>query len=283
MSIRAVIMICAAKEDGPYIREFVHYHKILGFDHCYIYDNGEETEESIARSLTPQDLEFCTVVRQPGKSTPERNVQREMYQAFVKSGREQDWVAFIDVDEFIVPMRHDNIKEFLEEYGGLGSIGVNWRMFGPCGRKTKPEGLVVENYTLSMPNPCIKTLCKIQDIDNVHNAHNVSGKCRALDGKLIDGFRSYANDETEPNRHTATIRVNHYYTRSLQELKEKVARGRLGGAQAREVDDCLLPFTSLQFHDSHLIDKYLPRLKASLQADPSQATPPGLEIRPGLG
>ena len=44
--IAAVLII---KNEGPYLREWLEYHKFIGFEHFFIYDNARRLTKSIFR------------------------------------------------------------------------------------------------------------------------------------------------------------------------------------------------------------------------------------------
>jgi hypothetical protein len=40
------------------------------------------------------------------------------------------WVAFIDVDEYIFPVRDKTLPKFLSSYEEYGAVSANWWVFG---------------------------------------------------------------------------------------------------------------------------------------------------------
>ena len=64
------------------------------------------------------------------------------------------WVAFIDIDEFIMPAVGSSIRDIVLRpvYDPFAAILMQWRVFGPSGHHNRPDGLVLENYTYRMPD-----------------------------------------------------------------------------------------------------------------------------------
>ena len=114
------------------VREWVLFHKMVGFDHVYIYDN---TAPGVPSSLKQIASEFpgfvdyhrwpcsiCNNNRPSHKNPGERSSQyaaeascRERY------GPTADWAAFIDTDEYLVPMAHDTWEPLLDRFDQEGT------------------------------------------------------------------------------------------------------------------------------------------------------------------
>jgi hypothetical protein len=131
-----------------------------------------------------------------------------------------------------VSKKHNNIKTFLDEYGHLQAIGINWRMFGSNGHQIKPPGGVIQNYTKSVFHDHIKSIVHRDVL--LHTTfgciHNVGGRCRRLDGTLI-GSHLNTTDNTD------IVCINHYFTKSLREFRAKCKRGMADNYLNRNPDD----------------------------------------------
>jgi hypothetical protein len=223
----SVAIVAIARREHPYIREFIEVHRRLGVTGFYIYDNGLPGDEPLTQTLA--GVPGVHVINFPGET-----MQMPAYAHFIHTVlpmAPEEWFAVLDVDEFLVPVQHKTLPAFLKEYGHLGAIGVNWRMFMTDGHVHKPEGGVVSNYVRSRFNIHIKTLSHRSQLTlPINNVHNVSGACRRLDGTLIIGAFNH-NDQTD------IIRINHYFSKSWQEFAEKVRRGRADTGMMRRVTD----------------------------------------------
>ena len=43
------------------------------------------------------------------------------------------WLIFIDLDEFLFPVKEDNLLKFLKNYENYGAVFAHWVMFGTSG------------------------------------------------------------------------------------------------------------------------------------------------------
>jgi hypothetical protein len=222
------VAICAiARNEAAYLGEWIGYHRLLGFDPIRVYSH-ESTDDSNAllERLAGQGLVEWT----PWTAPPDKKPQWVAYEDGLEQLRGRaDWVALIDLDEFIVLSRHRTIQEFLAEYGDLGAIAMNWKMFGSGGQERHEPGLVIERFTRCARrrysgNKAIKTLARVDDIEvpRVHTCHFRPGV----------SYRTVIGEEIPPatgKSRTVThdiIRVNHYFTRSREEWQAKATRGR---------------------------------------------------------
>ena len=146
-----VALVCIAKNEDDYIHEWIDYNKKLGFDNIIIYQNDWRF---VIEDPTVIKLEFDGL-----------NKQVLAYNHFIKNNlNNYDWVAFFDVDEFLVLKKHKNIKEFIQDYSDYEAIGINWLLFGDNGHDSVGEDYgVLNRFTKrqSSINPHIKSIIKL--------------------------------------------------------------------------------------------------------------------------
>ena len=138
-------IVAILKNEAPYIKEWIEYHKLVGVERFYFYDNG--STDNTREILNPYIKDGTVVYNYiEGKC-----LQNPAYaDAIVKYKNETRWLAIIDLDEFIVPIEKDNIQDFLKDYEKYPAVGINWVMFDSNGHQTRPlsgGGLVTANYT----------------------------------------------------------------------------------------------------------------------------------------
>ena len=215
LSIMAIM-----KNEGPYIKEWLDYHILVGVEKFYLYDN--ESTDDTKRILEPYIKKgIVDYTYWPGKAQ-----QMIAYtDAFNKHANDTKWMAIIDLDEFLVAADYDTIPEFLETLPkNFAELVIGWEQFGSSGHKTKPDGLVIENYKYhaakswgikSIVNPRL-----VYETTNPHT-HEVAGFMIDENGKRLGRI-----DQTE-NRNITThkIRINHYVTKSFDEYIERMNKG----------------------------------------------------------
>ena len=259
------LAICAIfKNEARYLLEWIAWHRVIGFDHIVLYDNGsDDGGADIVRQSAFAD--HVTIV-----DWPERPGQLSAYRHFVQThARTWEWVAFIDIDEFLVPLRDTGIRRMIERLSAFSVILVQGRVFGPSGWVERPEGLVLEAYTMRMPddahaNRRVKSIVKTVDLLGVReNPHEfrVKGPACNTRGELAP------NIAIQPTECHVDLVVNHYQTRSHADWAEKVARG---SATSSIVDDPAYPLELIDHfvaqateHDTS-VQPLLPIVRAAL-------------------
>lgn len=221
---RYYLAVCAiAKNEGPYMKEWIEWHRSKGVEKFYIYDNESTdcTKEVLAPYIESGLVEYTY---QPG-----RKQQLAAYDdCFEKHRTDARWIAVIDLDEFIVPMKDNTIPDFLRRMEDYASVEINWLVYGSGGAKSKEPGGVMERFRKhSLPghilNRHVKSIVdprRVCSMVGCHEAARVSGKAADSHGKVLKkGFR-----DREPQQDV--IRINHYAVKSYEEFLQKRARGR---------------------------------------------------------
>ena len=104
-------IIAIAKKENKYIQEWVNYHLNLGFDNIIICDNNDTGDEKISDVINDDKVIILNYFNF-------KNIQPTAYtKCFLKYKDTYDWLAFIDIDEFIIlDKKYDNnIKNFLSD------------------------------------------------------------------------------------------------------------------------------------------------------------------------
>lgn len=138
-----VAICCIAKNEDLYIIEWLRYHFSLGVQKIYIYDNESQIP------LREQLADFTQSDRVKVLEFPGTSMQFKAYRHCLgRYGKCHDWIAFIDVDEFIFPKTTDgDLPAFLERYSQYGGLGVNWRVFASNNHQNRPSVSQVAAFT----------------------------------------------------------------------------------------------------------------------------------------
>ncbi len=148
-----------AKYDWPYIAEWVDYHHAIGVEHFYIYNNNEPR---IRRALAGHDSIVTHIdwphpyVVYPAAWAPWQPNDSHRYcqppqqtHALRKYGPGWEWMALIDVDEFLHPHAGTHLASLLGQYAQNDPcvLEVKSRGFGTSCHAEVPSGSVLDNYT----------------------------------------------------------------------------------------------------------------------------------------
>lgn len=221
------LTVCAiAKDEGPYFKEWIEWHRKKGVAKFYIYDN--ESKDDTRKILTPY-IESGIVEYH---YFPGYRKQLAAYDDCIALHRfDSRWIAFIDLDEFIVPLKDKSIPEFLNRLEDRPNVEINWLVYGSGGSKHKQPGGMMERFKMhSNPdhllNRHVKSIVdprRVYCMIGCHEAARISGKGADSHGKIItESFR-----DRKPQQDV--IRINHYAVRSFEEFLEKQNRGRASG------------------------------------------------------
>ena len=228
------------KDEAPYLREWLDYHLLAGVEHFYLYNN--DSSDGYAEILKPYvDANVVTLTDRPGKlmQMPAYNDALTQFRFFCR------YIAFIDLDEFILPKTGQSIVEVVDEILSrdehAAALAINWQIFGSNGHETADLSRgMLERFTRRAPsdwtpadenikpeysfgNTLIKTVVdprKTNFLPSPHcavyfrNLHAVNENGRPVE--------QFINVPITADK----IAVNHYYTKSREEFAVKMARGR---------------------------------------------------------
>ena len=257
-------LVCPVRDEESYLVEFINYYLIQGVDHFYFYDNDSKTRVvDVIRAYR----DCCTVLSIPGDAA-----QFRAYTHFCRHFKaESRWVAIFDIDEFVLPHRHDSFREFLLDYDHCDGIGINWVTFGDGHHKTKPEGGVIENYLYreARQHPCIKSVVKTRKLVEIAHPHLATLREGSL---YVDAHMNRVASAYNENHTVDVIQLNHYFTKSAEEWQRKLHRKRAdtGKSRAEHTEDHGWVFTvnetSNEIRETSIVDRYGARLAEAMKA-----------------
>jgi hypothetical protein len=196
--------------EARYLREWLDFHLSVGVEHFYLYDNGstdhyaDELESYLVQGLV-------TLI-----DWPQVPGQRTAYEHCIQhNAMAARWIAFIDADEFLYAPVGADVRTVLKLYEQCPAIKVARYEFGSSGHKTRPLGSILSNYVLrhGRARGAGKSINNPRLVRRIKGAHSC---------------RFYGSGS--PKR-CDTLRINHYWSRSLEDLSEKYQKTGKGIAQ----------------------------------------------------
>ena len=168
-------IVTLIKGENPHLKEWLDYHLLAGVDHFYIYDN--EISDTSKKTLQPYiDAGFVTCNLFLGK-----NKKIEAYNDAVKNFKfECRYMAFLDVEEFILPKTNQSIAEvtdeILSENEKLGGFELNSFSYNVGNFAENAEGALLENFTRRGRRPAeiTNTIANPRRIDFLYNVRYAS-------------------------------------------------------------------------------------------------------------
>lgn len=263
--------ICAIfKNEGPYLREWIEYHLIVGVDHFYMYNNNS----------TDGYLEILQPYIDSGKVTlidwPYQQGQMIAYRDCIEKRRSDvNWIGFIDLDEFIVPNRDNTVYDFLKRFNNRPAVKLYWQLFGTSGRVDRERsGLVTEDFTVCWNKfdevgKCFYNTAydfKPQFKWNGGFHHGLWANWRGINLPPVNCFNEICQRGFEKaHEREFPIQLNHYFTKSYNEYVEKASKGDVFFAKNPHNLDFFYRHEMLCKKTDYSIYKYLIKLKLTLQ------------------
>lgn len=215
------------KNEGSYLKEWIEYHLLVGFEHFYLFNNG--SDDNFQEVLQPYIYNgVVTLIDWPMQCG-----QVPSYEFFYKNYRnETKWVTFFDLDEFLCPFKEVDVKCWLNKFEKYPSVVIYWRMFGTSGVIDHDnDKLVIEQYTHAQ----YKWVNLGKVIYNTHYdififekgmMHELKVKWHGL---LIPPVNEAGNfciwNINRINKSQFSIQLNHYWSKSYNNYINKFNKG----------------------------------------------------------
>lgn len=265
------VSICAIfKDEADYLKEWIEFHKIVGVEHFYLYNN-KSSDNYLDVLRTYIDDGIVTL-----KDWPKPQSQMAAYQDFMDNYKyETKWVGFIDLDEYVVPNKYDNIYDFLKQFNNRPSVLIYWKCFGTSGLKKRDiTGLITEDFIVSWNksvdvgkfffNTSYEYIPNFKKNNYMHYMWAEYKNRKLPPVNIYDkvctwGVNPVKSDETP-------MQINHYLIKSFDEYtQKKVKRG--GGVHPMGMHD----YDYFYEHEMKCCDvdyhayKYLIKLKLAME------------------
>jgi hypothetical protein len=220
------------KNEAPFLSEWIDYHKMLGVNHFYLYNNNSsDNYEEIIQSYVENGE--ITLIDWPNEQS-----QLAAYKHCYENYRsDSNWISFLDADEFICLKFGDSIGEWLEDFEKYPSIVVHWKMFGTGGiEKHDYNKLVIEQYHVCNDHFNVLGKCFVNTKYQIaffnkwflHHSTHMYFKIGYLRMVLppVNQFKYFCTPKTmwghgKKKNDKLTIQINHYFTKAWDVYSSK--------------------------------------------------------------
>lgn len=224
------------KDEAPYLKEWIEFHKLVGVQHFYLFNHGsmDDYASVIEDYVNRGEVEL---IQWPYPASSWENwlyeVQAKAYETCILQAQGKvKWLALIDIDEFLTPISSNSLLEILKDYEAFGGVGFNWKIFGNSGLlDLEPNKLLIESLTMTAPHDRpthlgVKSIVRPERVKGCSHPHYVVYK---------DGFYHVnSNKEQDINSQGVAngvyydrLVVNHYWSRTGNYLYKKLKRWSL--------------------------------------------------------
>jgi hypothetical protein len=261
---QSYLSVCAIfLNEAPYLREWIEFHRLVGVERFYLYDHG--SDDGGARILEPY-VEEGTVVLHDWRHLFPRGQMPAYDHSLSEYAGDSRWIAFIDLDEFLFSPTGRLLSDVLTEFEEFPAVAVNWAVFGTSGHRVRPAGLVIESY-LSRAKSFRRTYKNIVDPRRAVRCRDPHHFVYREGEVPVDERKQPV---TEWQREVATLdvlRINHYHTKSEEELRRKWATPQATDGELRPQERIEKTELFNAVKDETIL-AYLPGLRRALAGPP---------------
>lgn len=253
-----IFAVCTIiKDEHKILDEWIQHNISLGFSKIYLFEDigslGHEEICSKYKEVILQRIENTNYERYRGiwygswRQTAMMNMFLTEYRVCA------DWVAFIDVDEFIVFDEGYNLSKLTSEYKKENGIYLYWKNYGASGYIEAQSGKTTDIYVkegritkfdTTWAHKSLVNLTKYVEL-NMPSPHTINKGVNTF-GIHTNGIICYGK-----------CHINHYVTKSFEDYVEQIfLRGDVSPSHRKfdfffEINDDLKP------RKEELIDKLL--------------------------
>lgn len=257
LSIAAIM-----KNEKPYLKEWIEYHRLQGVEHFYLCDNDstDQTEDYLQPYIKER---IITYIAMPGK-----NRQLDCYENIIKTYKQEtEWLAVIDLDEFLVPISAKNMQDFLKEFADVSEVSLHWLNYGDNGAVKRPNKTLLTEFFTShgrFLNHTVKSIVrptKVIDFKSFGANHYLQ-----VEGESVNENHDPVNFMLSFYPSAQKARINHYILKSYAEFLYKKQRGHPEGTP--------IDYEYYFFHNENDIKddktmlRFLPQLKDRMKKSP---------------
>jgi len=228
------LAVCAIfKDEARFLDEWIRFHAGIGVTQFYLYDN--DSRDDFYDVLRPFIGRGLVTLRHWPRKPGQRSAYRDCLARHWRAAR---WIAFIDLDEFLFSPCQVDIRPILESFSDVSAVFVHHVNFGSSGHQLPPPGPLVEAYTCcespghSQSGKSIVNPCLARGVSQTHVLPLWRGVTRTSARVVI----SQVPVPPEVKRAFTTLQLNHYWSRSIQDLGDKVRRGDAVYGTDRDLD-----------------------------------------------
>ena len=226
------------KNEAHIFDEWISHHMLHGVEHFYLVDNG--STDAINEVLKPYIARGIVTLARDERKYAQMAIYNEQILPLAK--KESEWLAIIDLDEFLYARNGQKITDILQKHPFTVGIVAPWLEFGTNGNIAQPKSVVQscvkrKAYT---ETTCIevKTVVRTHAVKALKIHHHKYHFMRGATGRgLLRFFGKHWRiltkmsfmliDEKWIEQHKGLV-INHYLLQSLEFFRNvKMVRGDL--------------------------------------------------------
>lgn len=250
----SVVLVSAMRNEGPFLLEWLAYHRVIGIDRVVIVSNGStDGSDALLSSLAEAgEITFLRTAPARGVAPQDAAVQAFETEVGYQPGA---WYLWLDADEFLnIHVGDRTVEALVAAVGGASGLMLNWRLFGSGGNDSFPGRHISQDFTGASKTDFVANLetkpffrqgdkftgfsINAAGLPRVAsgatNADCLGGNGKPLDLKAprtqawLDGKPMPGRNNLASRREYgwALAQVNHYSVRTPDHFRLKASRGR---------------------------------------------------------
>jgi len=253
------------KNEARFLHEWIEYHRLIGVEHFYLYNNNSEDD-----FMTILDPYIATGIveffnwPQTYETIPEwGSVQCGAYEHAIKRSKmDTQWLAILDIDEFLVPVEQDRLSNVLKEFENYGGVCVNWQMYGTSYvDRIASNELMIEKLTRKAPpeygeNLYVKSIVQPKKVHSMKDPHFANYKRKHYqvntnEQRLVGSISPYIV--------TDKLMINHYWTKDEDFLHNEKVKRREGWSEGYM--NIMIRAENLNQVEDTIMQRFVPSLR----------------------
>ena len=273
-------LIAAARNEGPFLLEWIAYHRLIGFSDIVIYhDQSMDGSKDLLAALHSAGV-ITHIDNTRTHGSQHKGHRARAYNAAMALAQvtEADWVLTLDTDEFLnIHAGNGHLDDLFAATTGADLISPAWRLFGHSGIVDFDDALVTTRFVQAAPTDItvmdrqygLKTLFR-PDIATKIGPHRPALK----DGVDITWVNGSGTDVTDDLRDKGWAANAHTLGYDLAQINHYVIRGTatfaLHNLQKPPLGSEGVPLTFADmtaFNANHATDQTITRHSAMLETE----------------
>lgn len=261
-------MTAIFRDDAPYLKEWIEFHRLVGVQHFYMINNL--SIDHYMEVLQPYiDKNIVEVIDWPYEHficADWNQIQCKAYEHVINKVKGKvKWLAILDTDEFVFPTESNSLMDLLPQYEKFGGLAVNWQIFGTSFVSKIPDDkLLIEMLVMGLPemeevNRHVKSIVRPEYVVGCENPHYMLFKKGYYQ---VNSDRVPFSGPFSPYIQVNAIRINHYTVRDEYFLHTvKLPRVAKWGYDIKSFEEGYSTFNQVQYD---CIFRFIPDLKDRL-------------------
>ena len=220
-------LVLIFKDEAPFLQEWLTYHLTLGIDHFYLYQNN--STDNYMEVLSPYIKSGIVTLNE----WPDNPGQNTAYMHWYKHYRtETKWVSFLDIDEFICPLRESNIHNLLAHYEIDPVVMIYWKLYGTSGILHHDyTRLVIEQYHVCRKKYFTEGKVFYNTLFDINeqpfSMHGFNVKWHNITIPPVNSFYKFViwNMHKVNHKKDIKVQINHYWSKAYDCWQHKYEKG----------------------------------------------------------